>query len=469
MRMKFLVTALATMVAVAAWAGPREVPDEATIEAAVEQLHKLYETEYAKRTSEDRAQLSRVLFHEARRTRDDPVGRYALLSEARDLAALAGDADYAFTVMQHMSGAYDVDLVDMSIQVLPTLSRAVGRPEEHRLFVERAMLAIEAAIDASRYEDVQRLLPIIRSSAIKSRDRMLAERINEKTAWLNRLRVEYAKLAEARRTLEQTPDDPAANLAIGLFHAYTEGDWDKALPHLLKSGDAAWAKLADRDLASPGDAAMQKQLGDDYWALAEQATANEARAALYTRARLWYRLALPNLSGLTRKVVAERAAGDDTIALGQVRLLPGLLGVYYNDYRYQNPAATVIDSTLTHNWGERHPHRGVAPDFAARWYGWLKAPQSGWYVLSVYAAHKVRIDIEQQTVLEGSHHNKARVYLIKGFTPLEVQYENHRREAVLSVRWQPPGAAELREIPAEAFYHDLTQTPEAHAGNERTP
>jgi len=109
------------------------------------------------------------------------------------------------------------------------------------------------------------------------------------------------------QTLEEKPNDPTANVAVGRFYAYQLGQWERALPHLIK-GDAENDKLvavAQADLEEQTDAESQKRLGDRYWSLAEKRDGAEAQA-LRKRARHWYRQALEQLSGSERELVMMR-------------------------------------------------------------------------------------------------------------------------------------------------------------------
>ena len=51
---------------------------------------------------------------------------------------------------------------------------------------------------------------------------------------------EFAKAGESQATLKKSPDDPAANLAVGLYRGPMKGDFKAALPLLRKSRFGGW-------------------------------------------------------------------------------------------------------------------------------------------------------------------------------------------------------------------------------------
>lgn len=106
---------------------------------------------------------------------------------------------------------------------------------------------------------------------------------------------ERKKAESAQKKLEQSPDDPEANEAVGRFHCLILGDWAKGLPFLKKAKDADLRTLAARDLeADPADAPAHAALGDDWWKYAGKVKGTEAKNAA-ARAADWYRRALPKL------------------------------------------------------------------------------------------------------------------------------------------------------------------------------
>ena len=68
------------------------VPGAAECMAVEKEIHELFKAEYASQDSAVRAKLAGRLIQQAEATGTDPVQRYVLLTEARDLAAKAFDS-----------------------------------------------------------------------------------------------------------------------------------------------------------------------------------------------------------------------------------------------------------------------------------------------------------------------------------------------------------------------------------------
>src|SRR5438067_720337 len=69
----------------------QQVPTDAEVAAKMVTIKETYKAKYAKTKTSDRAALAAELLQLARDTKDDPIGRYALLLEARDLGAKGAD------------------------------------------------------------------------------------------------------------------------------------------------------------------------------------------------------------------------------------------------------------------------------------------------------------------------------------------------------------------------------------------
>ena len=71
------------------------VPDKPKLETLTKQLKDLFKAEYAKRNIDSRIEFAKKLLSDAAGTSNTDQ-RLVMLTEARDLAAQAGDVDTAF-------------------------------------------------------------------------------------------------------------------------------------------------------------------------------------------------------------------------------------------------------------------------------------------------------------------------------------------------------------------------------------
>ena len=85
--------------------------------------------------------------------------------------------------------------------------------------------------------------------------------------------------------------------------------------------------------------------------------------------------------------------------------------------------------------------------YSARWQGWLRVDNAGEY------RFRIKADEEAYLVVDGQRQPEGRVKLTleRGFVPIEIGFNQTRRESWLSSRWTPPGK-EAASIPTELLY-----------------
>ncbi|MCD4727826.1 MAG: hypothetical protein K8R46_09200, partial [Pirellulales bacterium] len=105
--------------------------------------------------------------------------------------------------------------------------------------------------------------------------------------------------------LVENPDDAEANLTVGKWRCFTNGDWHHGLPLLAKGSDAELAALARRDFARPMAVEDQMSLADAWYAAAAKEQPSAKAGALF-RCCYWYEQVLPKLSGLDQTRVRKR-------------------------------------------------------------------------------------------------------------------------------------------------------------------
>jgi aspartyl protease family protein len=182
----------------------------------------------------------------------------------------------------------------------------------------RAGLAqLDTLLAAEDYSGAARLVSGLQ--AVAATDPMFNLIVQHRTKEVEALRTGHEAIARDLERLKASPADPAANAAVGQFLCFTKGDWERGLPMLAKSSDAAVQRLASDELASPANDALQK-LADGWWELAdkqsERSKANIRRhaASLYAR--------LPTTSALRTGAMESRIAQTRTMRL--VDLLPAV-------------------------------------------------------------------------------------------------------------------------------------------------
>ncbi len=165
--------------------------------------------------------------------------------------------------------------------------------------------------------------------------------------------------------LETSPDDPGANTAAGRYRAFVEDDWAAALPMLAKGADPRLAALAKAELDEPIEPADRLKLANGWLAAAQ--SDDHFAAECKQEAGKWFRLALPELAGVTRLEVVKKLEG----LLGE----HGLTAEYFaGSASFDQPLRVGVDPAIDMNYEASLPEEVSSNRFTARWSGWLAAP-----------------------------------------------------------------------------------------------
>ncbi len=143
---------------------------------------------------------------------------------------------------------------------------------------------------------------------------------------------EWAKIKSAVETLKMDPEDPDANLQIGLFYCLFLKEWPRGLRLMAKGAEdfpapelvlttkpdcalpigrderiMEMAKIARVDLQQPTDMATCMRLGNSWVAISKLYT-GESRNFLLLRAGRWYTKAIAALSGTARAALEHHVS-----------------------------------------------------------------------------------------------------------------------------------------------------------------
>jgi WD40 repeat protein len=306
------------------------VPDEAKQVEAQKLIHDLFKEEYAKRKPADRLALAAQLLDKARETEDDPVARFVLLTEARDLAAQGGDAVAVLGAIDELARDYTIKPLEMKVVFLSAVARNAHTPAANKVLAESFLALIDNALAVDNFETALRLASLADAAARKTTHVSLVTQVEARDKEVHDMQKEHDAVKDVAAKLEKDPDDPEANLITGKYLCLRKGNWDKGLPLLARGSDAALQAAAKKDLGKPQDTAGQVEVGDGWWDLGE-AQKDSTKRALQARAGHWYREALPELAGLNLakvegrlKTIAEQAPASHLAeAGGELRRLTG--------------------------------------------------------------------------------------------------------------------------------------------------
>jgi hypothetical protein len=281
------------------------VPDAASQEKSEKLIKELFKDEYARKSPREKLSLAAQFLEQARETKDDLAARFVLMREARDLGAQAGDPSMAIKAVELMAKEYAINGVAMKATTLEIIEKVTGSRARCKTLVEALLSIVEEALAADDFESAAKLLRVGESAARKSKSVPLVTSILARSKEVETLRKEHDQIMQATVTLTKNPEDPETNLAVGKYLCFRKANWDKGLPMLVLGNDAKMKAIAERDVALPEKPSDQATLGDLWWDLA-QAEKGPDKGGMQKRACHWYKLAVRELTGLTKTKVEKR-------------------------------------------------------------------------------------------------------------------------------------------------------------------
>lgn len=309
----------------AAGDGRLPVPQVAKIKQAETLIKDLFKTDYARRGVEARQALAKSLQKQALETRDDPSARYVLIREACDLATEAGDVKVAVAAVDAMAGWYKIDLVKMKAKVLDTLARKTRSPQDSLVLCKACLVAVDQALAVDDYISAGKFLRSAQSSARSAKALPLAAQARSKSEEVRKLQARFNQIRSHVLKLNQDPNDPRANLAVGKYKCLAKGDWAGGLACLKRCSDPVLKDIATKELANPEDGKIQIEIGDGWKGLAAKERQPAAKKQLTERAAYWYKKAAGSLTGINKARAKQK--------LIDLRLLEGPRQLYLSDMK----------------------------------------------------------------------------------------------------------------------------------------
>ena len=277
------------------------VPNDAAQARAEALVRKLYTAEFAeaKKTTAAAQALAATLLRESKATKDDPALRFAGLSQARDLAARAGDAAVCLEAVDELVKHYPVKGLGMKSRSLATAARNAPNKEANLAVVEAALGLIDDALYEDDFAVAATLIEAAETAAARLKSLALYGRVDRRAQEVEAARREHERMKTFADRLAKDAADAEANYQLGRYSCLIKGNWERGLPLLAKGNQADWQDLARKQMSNPSSPSVQARLGDDCTRLAE-VEKGQPRRSLQRRALHWYQRAVPKLAGLTR-------------------------------------------------------------------------------------------------------------------------------------------------------------------------
>jgi WD40 repeat protein len=317
-------------------------PDAAALAAADKEVKDVYKVEFAKKKKADEQALAAKLLQEGIDTKDKPVIRFALLRQARDLAAKVGDFPLSLRAVDETANRFDVDVLELKLQAVDAGARAATTRGANLRVAEVALPLAEEAIDGDNFDKAQRFIQIALETSKATDNPSVRAVVEDRASEIETLRKAYEPAKAAQQTLAGKPDDAAANLAVGTYLCLNKGDWSRGLPALAQGSDSKLKALAVADLGSTSDPEAQAELAKKYLTQAE-GESGAIKAHLQRRACYWYQQAETHLTGISRAEMTKKAADIAKLIPHQ---RPAIVCAYFGTSNEWNEATEKVRSLL---------------------------------------------------------------------------------------------------------------------------
>jgi hypothetical protein len=306
---------LAIAVAAALY-GQDPAPAPADQKKAVKSVRERFKEEY-RRPRAERAVFARKLMDLGAATQDDRAMRWALLSEAVEVAAGALNLEAAFEAADRLAQAFSVDAGEAKVAALAHARKAAATdPEGANDLADGLATALRKALAAGDLKTAERFAPEGERHAKILRDPIFAEP----------LRQAVAAVSEARRAFQaeltlSVRDDPEARYVLGKWLWFAKDDWIGGAKHLtavpeaaltgaqqiIAPIDVALRAVAGKELTRPSGAAEMMALGQAWWEAAlKRDRPAEERRRMRARAIQWFENAAAAATGLQREDARRR-------------------------------------------------------------------------------------------------------------------------------------------------------------------
>jgi hypothetical protein len=285
------------------------IPDESALTGARAKVAELVRGTSKGAEPSKLVELTRNLLTLADQSKEDPAAEYALLNEARNQAAEAGDFNLAMEITDRLAAKYRSDAFAEKAAALEiALDRRRKRPDARIACARLGLVGFDAcdkAIAEDAFSQARKIAEIVQAAAEASTSRPLITKATNLTEEISKLEAANAAQIAARQILAKEPDNPDANLAVGKYLCVMRNRWSSGLPYLTKCASQQIRNAAVLDLSTPSLVEKQLECGDQWWELALK-TDGMQQKELQRRAVHWYQIAQNRLKGLDRARIDKR-------------------------------------------------------------------------------------------------------------------------------------------------------------------
>ncbi|MDA1231284.1 MAG: hypothetical protein O2856_10970 [Planctomycetota bacterium] len=296
--------------------GPRRhaIPGSDALQEAKKAIDDVYGSRYKQaHTIEGNSKLASDLFNAALESGDQVAIQYALLRDSYAYALEAKDTDLVMQVIAETTERFEMDRLVAEASAISALSLVVRDAAAAQNLFEHAQRLVDACLSAEAFANAERVAVIADSLARRTKEPDLVRTAVARQKDIQELRKRYQMAERAKEILTDRPDDPEANLIVGLYHWLNRDDLQKAASNLALGSNENYRSVAKLELNKPSSVADQLALADAWWEVSER-SADKVKGKAIARAVYWYRSLLPGLSGFSRQRVTQRidaGSGND--------------------------------------------------------------------------------------------------------------------------------------------------------------
>jgi len=276
-------------------------------------MKEVFAAQLTDRTIAGRKKLISALVAQADKSADVPTERFVLLAAAYDASIEAVDLPLAMHFADDLARVFEVDGLAAKAAAVTTL---VAKPFVSRdVAIINVKAAMELASELTSAEDYAAGMRVCQAVLpVSNVDPVLRMHVQARLRDITALRDAAGQIASDLEKLKASPNDPAANLAVGRYHCLLKDNWAAGLPLLAKGSNAEFKALAMQEIPTPTDPLTIARLADGWWNLSGKQSESTAKASITAHAAALYGAALPGLTGLQRELATRRLA--DAAKLG---------------------------------------------------------------------------------------------------------------------------------------------------------
>lgn len=286
----------------------RPLPSVKEIAENRNNLRTVLKDEFAQRDVNSKNSLGKRLVVMARESADKPAMMYVAYDEARNISSEVNDLETAFSAHEELIREFALDQDKDLLETLKVVAKSSGTmsPETAGSVLDIIHESVIAAISDQRLDLAEQLLRFVSNFSPRVPDKATREvgfrDLQKKVAEHKAFAI---KNKEYKETLAKNPSDLDANLELGKFWAFQQGNFEKGLSYLAKGSDPEIREAANRELTIKPDSPEFVKVADAWWEAANKLPP-EPRSTVKVHAAYTYAQALPTLKALDRGLAESR-------------------------------------------------------------------------------------------------------------------------------------------------------------------